>query len=97
MCGIALTGQGSYDEALVMFEDGLAFAEKVGDANFSPRYLNSLGWLHIECGSLDRARDLNQRAAAGGRDRGDHESIANADQCLDIATRTTSRKYALKG
>jgi tetratricopeptide (TPR) repeat protein len=163
MCGIALTGQGSYDEALAMFEEGLALAEKVGDANFSPRYLNSLGWLHIECGSLDRAGDLNQRAAAGGRDRGDHESIANAElnlgdiflmkgdlvlaqemldsvhhlvrdpatsdwmrwrysmhlcaslgelwlargdptraqefvaQCLDIATRTNSRKYVVKG
>ena len=79
MCGIALTGQGNYDLALARFEEGLALAEKVGDENFAPRYLNSMGWLYMECGDGERAMELNQRAAAGGRDRGDHESIANAE------------------
>ena len=162
MCGIARTGKGDHDGALAMLQEGLALAEKVGDENFTPRYLNSLGWLHIECGGLDHALELNRRAAEGARKRGDHESIGNAeinlgdifvrqgdlalaqeffdgvhrmvkdpvtsewmrwrysmhlfaslgelwlargdlgrarefaDQCLDLATRTTSRKYLIK-
>jgi tetratricopeptide (TPR) repeat protein len=79
MCGIALTSKGDYDAALAMFEEGLALAEKVGDQNFAPRYLNSLGWLHMECGDLGGAIELNRRAAEDGRARGDHESIANAE------------------
>jgi class 3 adenylate cyclase/tetratricopeptide (TPR) repeat protein len=86
MSGINFTGQGAYDRALAVLEDGLALAERVGDENYTPRYLNSLGWLYIECGDLDRARDLNQRAAEAGRKRGDHESFANAELNLgDIA------------
>jgi class 3 adenylate cyclase/tetratricopeptide (TPR) repeat protein len=163
MYGINFTGKGDYDGALTVFAEGLALAEKVGDENYSPRYLNSLGWLHIECGDLDRALELNRRAAAEVRQRSDHESIANAelnlgdifltkgdlglaqeflegvhhlvkdpatsdwmkwrysmhlfsslgelwlarrdhakaqefaDQCLELATRTNSRKYLVKG
>jgi tetratricopeptide (TPR) repeat protein len=125
--------------------------------------LNSLGWLLIECGDLDRALDLNRQGAEWARKRGDPETIANAelnlgdiflaqgeialaqefldgvyrlahdpattewmrwrysmhlfaslgdlwlargepvkagefvDQCLEIATRTNSRKYVVKG
>jgi tetratricopeptide (TPR) repeat protein len=70
MYGINFTGKGNYDGAL---------AEKVGDENYAPRYLNSLGWLHIECEDLDRALELNRRAAEGARQRSDHESIANAE------------------
>jgi class 3 adenylate cyclase/tetratricopeptide (TPR) repeat protein len=85
MWGVTLTGQGQYDRALAVFEDGLALAEKVGDENYTPRYLNSLGWLHIECGDLERAKDLNCRAAEGAPRR-DDESIANAELNLaDIA------------
>lgn len=163
MYGINFTGKGDYDGALAVFEEGLALAEKVGDENYSPRYLNSLGWLHIECGDLDRALDLNRQGAEGARKRGDAEMIANAelnlgdifllkgdlplaqefldgvhrlvndratsewmkwrysmhllaslgelclakgdaaksrefaDQCLELATRTNSRKYLVKG
>jgi tetratricopeptide (TPR) repeat protein len=86
MSGINFTGQGAYDRALAVLEEGLALAERVGDENYTPRYLNSLGWLHMECGDLERARELNQRAAEGGRKRGDHESFANAELNLgDIA------------
>ena len=86
MAGVNLTGQGAYDRALASFDEGLTLAERVGDENYTPRYLNSLGWLHMECGDLDRARELNQRAAEGGRKRGDHESFANAELNLgDIA------------
>ncbi len=86
MAGVNFTGQGAYDRALASFDEGLTLAERVGDENYTPRYLNSLGWLHMECGNLDRARELNQRAAEGGRKRGDHESFANAELNLgDIA------------
>ncbi len=86
MSGVNFTGQGAYDRALAIFNEGLALAERVGDENYTPRYLNSIGWLHIECGDLDRAYELNQRAAEGGRRRGDHESFANAELNLgDIA------------
>jgi tetratricopeptide (TPR) repeat protein len=70
MYGINLTGKGDYDAALAVLEEGLALAEKVGDENYTPRYLNSLGWLHIECGDLDRALELNRRGAEGARKRG---------------------------
>ena len=79
MWGINLTGKGDYDQALALLEEGLVLAEKVGDENYTPRYLNSLGWLHIECGDLERGLDLNRRAAEGARKRGDHESIGNAE------------------
>jgi class 3 adenylate cyclase/tetratricopeptide (TPR) repeat protein len=79
MYGITLTGKGDYDGALALLTEGLALSEKVGDENFVPRYLNSLGWLHIECGDLERALDLNRRAAEGGQKRGDPEIIANAE------------------
>ncbi|MBI4641566.1 MAG: hypothetical protein HY731_12780, partial [Candidatus Tectomicrobia bacterium] len=41
--------------------------------------LNSLGWLSIEVGDLDRALNLNQRGAEGARKRGDPETMANAE------------------
>jgi class 3 adenylate cyclase/tetratricopeptide (TPR) repeat protein len=161
--GLALTGKGDYDEALARFEEGLVLSEKVGDEIYRHRLLNSLGWLAIECGDLERAIDLNRRGAEGARKRNDHETIANAelnlgdislvqgdfplaqefyegvyrlvhnpatsdwmkwrysmhlfaslgelwlvrgdlvkaqefaDRCLDIATRTNSRKYLVRG
>jgi class 3 adenylate cyclase/tetratricopeptide (TPR) repeat protein len=86
MSGVNFTGQGAYDRALAIFDEGLTLAERVGDENYTPRYLNSIGRLHMECGDLERARELNQRAAEGGRKRGDHESFANAELNLgDIA------------
>ena len=47
--------------------------------NFVPRYLNSLGWLHLECGNLEQALDLNRRGAEEGQKRGDPAMIANAE------------------
>jgi class 3 adenylate cyclase/tetratricopeptide (TPR) repeat protein len=79
MWGINLTGQGAYDGALALLEEGLALAERVGDENYTPRYLNSLGWLYMECGDLPRALALNRRSVEGARQRRDDESIANAE------------------
>jgi tetratricopeptide (TPR) repeat protein len=79
MAGVNLTGKGDYDAALVVLQEGLALAEKVGDENYTPRSVNSLGWLYLECGALNRAYELNRLAAEQARRRGDHEMIANAE------------------
>jgi class 3 adenylate cyclase/tetratricopeptide (TPR) repeat protein len=77
--GLALTGKGEYDEALARFEEGLVLSEKVGNEIYHHRILNSLGWLLIECGDLDRALDLNRQGSEWARKRGDPETIANAE------------------
>ena len=65
--GIVLTGKGEYDRALASYDEGLALAEKIGDVNTIPRYLNSLAWLLSECGDDDRALALLTRASEGAR------------------------------
>jgi class 3 adenylate cyclase/tetratricopeptide (TPR) repeat protein len=79
MQGVTLTGKGDYDAALATLEEGLALSEKVGMEVQCHRMLNCLGWLHMECGDLDRAIDLNRQGAEGARKRGDPETIANAE------------------
>jgi tetratricopeptide (TPR) repeat protein len=54
-------------------------SEKVGNDTNRHRLLNSLGWLAIECGDLERAIGLNRQGAEGARKRDDHETIANAE------------------
>ena len=79
MYGIALTGKGAFDRALDIFEEGLALTEKVGDEIFHLRIMNSLGWLYLECGDLDRSFELNYQTAERAKKRGDPETIANAE------------------
>ena len=86
MAGVNFTAKGDYDAAVAILEDGLALAEKVGDENYTPRTLNSLGWLYLECGALDRAHELNRVAADQAHRRGDHEMIANAELTGDIGS-----------
>jgi tetratricopeptide (TPR) repeat protein len=79
MQGVTLTGKGDYDAALATLEEGLALAKRVGDEVQRHRLLNSLGWLYIECGDLDRAVELNRQGAEDARKRGDPETIANGE------------------
>jgi class 3 adenylate cyclase/tetratricopeptide (TPR) repeat protein/ribosomal protein L40E len=79
MHGVTLTGKGDYDAALMISEEGLTLSEKVGDEVQHHRMLNCLGWLHMECGDLDRGMDLNRQGAERARRRGDPETIANAE------------------
>jgi class 3 adenylate cyclase/tetratricopeptide (TPR) repeat protein len=77
--GIAFIGHGSYDDALAVLEEGLMLSEKIGQEVTRHRLLNSLGWLYFEIGDVDRALDFSRRGADGARQRGDHETIANAE------------------
>jgi class 3 adenylate cyclase/tetratricopeptide (TPR) repeat protein len=60
--GIGYTGLGDYEAALGALREGLSLAEKLGDQGFMCRYLNTLGWVHIECGDLDPGLELNARS-----------------------------------
>ena len=72
-------GQGDYDEARTLLEEGLVFCEKAGEQVMALRMTNTLGWLWMECGDLTRGAELNARAADGARKRGDPETIANPE------------------
>ena len=60
--GIGYAGLGDYEAALGALREGLSLAEKLGDQGFMCRYLNTLGWLHVECGDLDPGLELNARS-----------------------------------
>ena len=77
--GVASTGQGAYDQALTMLEEGLALSAKVGDEHWRHRLLNTLGWLYGEVGDVRRSLELNRQGAEEARPRGDPETIANAE------------------
>jgi class 3 adenylate cyclase/tetratricopeptide (TPR) repeat protein len=79
MYGVTLIGKGDYDAALATLEEGLALSMKVGDEVQLHRMLNSLGWLYMECGNLERGTELNREGAEGARKRGDPETIANPE------------------
>jgi tetratricopeptide (TPR) repeat protein len=59
--GIGYTGLGDYEAALGALREGLSLAEKLGDPGFMCRFLNTLGWVHSECGDLDLGLELSAR------------------------------------
>jgi tetratricopeptide (TPR) repeat protein len=77
--GITLTAKGDYDDALSMFQEGLALSEQVGDEAIYHRLLNCLGWLYAETGDFDRAQVLNERSAQIARRRDDPGARPNAE------------------
>jgi class 3 adenylate cyclase/tetratricopeptide (TPR) repeat protein len=70
---------GDYEGALAQLDESRTLSEKAGEEILLHRTLNTLGWLWIELGDLERAIDLNQRGAEGGRKRSDHETQANSE------------------
>jgi class 3 adenylate cyclase/tetratricopeptide (TPR) repeat protein len=72
--GLAAHDLGEYDQALAALTEGLALAEKVGDDAFIARYLNTIGWLRIECGDLAEGIALSERSyeATGRSSRAGH-------------------------
>ncbi len=85
--GLPLTGKGDYDEALAVFMEGLELANKVGDEIWRNRLLNCIGWVHAECGDMERAIEFNRDGLGKSRDRGDPEVIANCELNLGDAAR----------
>ncbi len=64
-----LIGKGDYDRAQALLHEGFDLADKVGDEGMAPRMLNTLGWLYLECGDVDRSIDHNVRAVDRARGR----------------------------
>jgi len=58
--GAAWNDLGEYDAALAALSEGLALAERIGDDSFIPRYQNTLGWMLLECGVIDRGMELSE-------------------------------------
>jgi class 3 adenylate cyclase/tetratricopeptide (TPR) repeat protein len=59
--GVLLVGLGEYQAALDVLMRGLALVEKIGDPQYLARFLNTIGWLHFECGDLDRGHAMSAR------------------------------------
>jgi len=77
--------KGDYDDAHTTLRETLALTEKLGDEFMRIRALNTLGWLHAECGDIARAVALNEEARVLSSGRGDPETIANAELNLGDA------------
>jgi len=60
--GLAASDMGEYDRSLAVLQEGLALAEKIGDDAYIPRFLNTVGWLRIECGDHRAGVELSQQS-----------------------------------
>jgi class 3 adenylate cyclase/tetratricopeptide (TPR) repeat protein len=60
--GLACHEMGDHDRALAALGEGLALAEKLGDDAYIPRYLNTLGFLRLDCGDFDAGIALSERS-----------------------------------
>ncbi|HEY8172281.1 MAG TPA: tetratricopeptide repeat protein, partial [Dehalococcoidia bacterium] len=61
--GVALAGNGLYNEALVVLFAALALTERIGEAIYRARILNTIGWVYGELQDFERAAPLNERSA----------------------------------
>ncbi len=96
--GLSCNAKGDHDEAMAIFNEGLTLAEKLGDEIFRNRFLNALGAVHADCGDIENAITLNERARDFSTMRGDPETIANAelnlgDAFLIKADRALAREF----
>jgi class 3 adenylate cyclase/tetratricopeptide (TPR) repeat protein len=62
--GVAWNDLGQYDAAHAAFSEALTLSEQIGDDALVPRLLNTLGWLHIDCGDFDPGIELSERSYA---------------------------------
>jgi class 3 adenylate cyclase/tetratricopeptide (TPR) repeat protein len=60
--GLGRHEMGEYDAALAALGEGLVLAEKIGDDAYISRFLNTLGWLRIDCGDFARGVELSERS-----------------------------------
>ncbi|MCA9878448.1 MAG: AAA family ATPase [Thermomicrobiales bacterium] len=60
--GLALGESGRYSEALRVLRRGMENAAEIGERYYLSKLLNTLGWLHLEVGAADMAREWDLRA-----------------------------------
>jgi class 3 adenylate cyclase/tetratricopeptide (TPR) repeat protein len=60
--GLAWHDLGDHDQALAALGEGFALAQKIGDEAFIPRYLNTIGWVRIECGDFAEGIAWSERS-----------------------------------
>ncbi|HKO22176.1 MAG TPA: adenylate/guanylate cyclase domain-containing protein, partial [Candidatus Eisenbacteria bacterium] len=60
--GLASHEMGQHDRALEALGEGLALAERIGDEALIPRFLNTLGFLRLQCGDFGVGIELSERA-----------------------------------
>jgi class 3 adenylate cyclase/tetratricopeptide (TPR) repeat protein len=53
---------GDHDRAVAALAEGLALAEKLGDDAFIPRYLNTIGFVRIDCGDFEAGIALSEQS-----------------------------------
>jgi tetratricopeptide (TPR) repeat protein len=72
--GLACHEMGEYDRALATLVEALALAQKVGDEALIPRFLNTLGFLRLDCGDFDAGIALSEQSyeATGRSSRAGH-------------------------
>ena len=59
---LACHEMGDHDRAVGTLEEGLGLAEKLGDDAYVPRYLNTLGFVRIDCGDFAAGIVLSERS-----------------------------------
>jgi class 3 adenylate cyclase/tetratricopeptide (TPR) repeat protein len=92
--GLTATDQGAYDSALTAFEELIGLTQNIGDRFYHLRTLNSLGWLYLCVGNIDRSFEFNERGVEESRKRGDPETIANSQLNLADAHLTAGDRSA---
>ena len=74
-----LVSAGQYSRARKTLEELLTLTERTGEELHWLKALNSLGWLHFECGDLRSAIALNQQCADHVRTKTEPEILGNAN------------------
>jgi DNA-binding NtrC family response regulator/tetratricopeptide (TPR) repeat protein len=77
---------GDFGGALAQLDEAYQMCDRIGDRAWKSRLLNTMGWCLAEIGSVDRARQCNEGAAALARELGDPEILVNANVNLAMNT-----------
>src|SRR5581483_12037363 len=60
--GVAWCDLGEYDAAFEVLTEAMALAERSGSDPLLTRATNTLGWVHIECGDVQRGIQLSEQS-----------------------------------
>src|SRR4029077_13560364 len=70
---------GDYGRAVARLTEATEVCQRIGDRVWTSRLINTLGLGFAEIGSVARAREHNERAAALAHAAGDPEIVANSE------------------